>query len=79
VDSQAPLAAVSAVLRSPDEHFYKVVVQGIIELALEGPFELGVIEIAGMKLEVVCVHGNTLVFELNDHFDGFGFGTSRER
>jgi len=53
-------------------------VQGIVELALEAPFELGVIEISGMEVEVISVNGYAFVFELNDHFDGVGFGTSRE-
>jgi len=34
-------------LRGADEHFDEVVVQRIVELALEAPFELRVVEVAG--------------------------------
>ncbi len=68
VSLQTPLAAVGAVLRSADEHFHEVVVQGVVELALEAPFELGVVEVAGMEVEIVGVHRDGFVFEFYDDF-----------
>jgi hypothetical protein len=54
-------------------------VQRIVELALEAPFELGMVEVAGMKIEVIDVHGNGGVFELDYDLDAFGFGAGGER
>jgi hypothetical protein len=50
--------------------------EGVIELALEAPFELRVVEVAGMEIEVVGVDGDGLVFEFNDDFYAFAFGAS---
>jgi hypothetical protein len=72
--SQTLLAAGGAVLGGADEHFDEVVVQRVIELALEAPFELWVIEVAGMKIQVVGVDGDGGVFELDNYFDPFAFG-----
>jgi hypothetical protein len=71
---QAPLAAVGAVLRGADEHFHEVVVQSVIELALEAPFELRVVEVAGVEIEIVGVHGDGFVFELDDDLDAVALG-----
>ena len=71
---QTSLAAVGAVLRSADEHFHEVVVQGVVELALEAPFELGVVEVAGMEIEIVGVHGDGFVFEFDDDLNSVSFG-----
>jgi hypothetical protein len=71
---QTSLAAVGAVLRSADEHFHKVVVQGIVELSLEAPFELGVVEVAGMEIEIVGVHRDGFVFEFDDDLNSVSFG-----
>jgi hypothetical protein len=68
------LAAVGTVLRCADEHFYEVVVQRVIELPLEAPFELRVVEVAGMKIEIVGVNGDRSVLELDDDFYTFAFG-----
>ena len=76
--SQSLLAAVGAVLRRADEHFDEVIVQCIEELALEAPLELRVIEIARMEVEVIGVHGNGFVFELDDDFNALALGARGE-
>jgi hypothetical protein len=53
-------------------------VQGVEELALEAPFELGVVEVAGMKIEIVDVHGDGFVFELDDDLDAVFLGARGE-
>jgi hypothetical protein len=62
-----------SVLRRADKHFDEVIVQGIVELALKAPLELGVVEIARMKVEVVGVDGSALIFEFDDDFDALPF------
>lgn len=52
--------------------------QAIIELTLERPFELRMVKIAGMQLEVISVHRNRRIFELNDYFNSFAFGACAE-
>src|SRR5579864_4086565 len=64
--SQSLSLAVGAILWRADEHLDEVVVQRVVELALEGPFKLRVVEVAGMQVEVVSVDGNGFVFELDD-------------
>ncbi|MGB9206173.1 MAG: hypothetical protein WCB94_19605, partial [Terriglobales bacterium] len=49
------LLVLFAVLRCADEHLDQIIVQAIEELALEGPLELRVVEIAGMQFEAVGV------------------------
>ena len=56
-------------MRGADEHFHEVVVQGVVELALEAPFELRVVEVAGVEIEIIGVHGDGFVFEFNDDLD----------
>src|SRR5207302_4905877 len=73
-DSQPLLAAISAVLRRANEHFDEVVMQRIEELALEAPFELRIVEVARMKVEIVSMHGHGFIFELNDDLDAFALG-----
>lgn len=65
-------------MRSADEHFHEVVVQGVVKLALEAPLELRVVEVARMKIEVVRVHGDRCVLELDDYFYAFAFGPGGE-
>ena len=72
---QTALATVGAVLRCADEHFDEVVMQGVVKLALEAPFELGVVEVAGMEIEVIGVDRDRGVLELDHYFDAFTFGT----
>jgi hypothetical protein len=65
--------AVGAILGRANEHFHEVVVQGVEELALETPFELRVIKVAGMHVEIVGMDGNGGVFEFDDDLDTFAF------
>jgi hypothetical protein len=46
-------------------------VQAIKELALESPFELGMVQVAGMELEIIGVYGDIRIFELDDDLDAF--------
>lgn len=67
-------AAVGPVLWRPDKHFHKVVVQRIVKLPLKTPLELGVVEVAGMEIEIVGVHRDGSVFELNDELNSLALG-----
>jgi hypothetical protein len=71
---QSLLAAVGAVLRSADEHFHEVVVESVKELALEAPFELRVVKIARVQVEIIRVDGDGFVLELDDDLDAFALG-----
>ena len=55
-------------LGSAREHLDEVVVEAIEKLALKGPLELRVVQVARMKLKVVGVHRHAWIFEANDHF-----------
>ena len=66
------------VLRRADEHFDEVIVQGIVKLPLETPLKLRIIEIPRMQIEVVGVHRNAVILELDDDFDAIAFGVSGE-
>ena len=70
--------AVRPVLGRADKHFDDVVVQAVIELSLEPPLELGMIEIAGMKFEVVGMHRDWRIPEVDDDFNGFALDPRRE-
>ena len=61
-----------------NEHFDQVVVQTIVELALQAPFELGVVQITRMQIEIVSVHRDGGIFELDDEFYAIALGASRE-
>jgi hypothetical protein len=50
-------------------------VQCVVKLALEAPLELRVIEIAGVEIEIIGMHGNGRVFELDDDFHPFALRT----
>lgn len=52
--------------------------QRVVELTLKSPFELRVVEIAGMQNETISVDGNGGILELDDDFDSFAFGMRRE-
>jgi hypothetical protein len=67
-----------AVLRCADEHFDQVVVQTIIELALEAPFELRMVQIARVQIEVIGVYWDTWILELDDQFNAIALGASIE-
>ena len=66
---QAGSTALGAILRGADEHFDEVVVQRIIELALEVPFELRMVEVAGMELKVIGMDRDGHVFESDGEFN----------
>src|ERR1035441_1119107 len=67
-----------AVLRRADEHLDQVVVQAVEELALEGPLELRIVEIARMHLEVIGVDRRISETGPDDYFDGLAFGARIE-
>jgi hypothetical protein len=67
-----------AVLRCADEHFDQVVVQTIIELALEAPFELRMVQIARVQIEVIGVYRDTWILELDDQLNAIALGASIE-
>ena len=52
--------------------------QAVKKLALEGPLELRIVEIAGVQLEVVSVNRRLGEAWPNDYFDGFALGASIE-
>ena len=54
-------------LRCVGEHLDQVIMQAVVELALEGPLELRVIEVARVQLEIIGVHRYRRVLELDDH------------
>ena len=52
--------------------------QRVIELALETPLELRSVEVPRMQVEVVGVHRNDFIFELDDDLDAVAFGPRGE-
>jgi hypothetical protein len=67
-----------AILRSAGKHFDEIVVQSVIELALEMPRELGMIKIAGMDLEYVGVDRDYRILQIDQNFDKAIVLASRE-
>ena len=61
------------VLGRADEHLDHIVVQTVVELALKFPLELRMIEITGMKFEVIGMDRYRWVLEVNDYFYPFAF------
>src|SRR5208283_2442375 len=59
----------STLLRSVGKHFDEIVVQAIVELALQMPGELGMLEVAGMNRKYVGVHRDGRVLQVDQHFD----------
>jgi hypothetical protein len=53
-------------------------VQRVEELALEAPFELGIVEIARVKIKGIRVHGHRRVFELEGDFHALALGACGE-
>jgi len=53
-------------------------VQRVIKLALETPFEVGVVQVARMEIKKIRVDGQGSVFELDDDFDAVAFGAGAE-
>src|SRR5438046_5180454 len=76
--SQALPLALCPVLRRPDEHFDQIIVQRVVELMLERPFKLWMIEVARMQFEIISVHRDRRIFELNNDFYPIAFATRRE-
>jgi len=66
------------VLGRADEHFDHVIVQAVVELALERPLKLRMIEIPRMKFEVIGVHRNWRISKLYENFHRLAFGTGGE-
>ena len=58
-----------AALRGSSKHLDQVVMQAIIELALERPCELRMIQVAGVKFEVIAVHRKRRILEVDGHFN----------
>ena len=58
------------ILRRVREHFYKVVVQSVVELALQMPGKLGMVEIAGVNGEHVGVNGDGGILQVDQNFYG---------
>ncbi len=52
--------------------------QAVKELPLEGPLELGVIQVARVKLEVVGMHGYVGILELDNDLHALPFPASVE-
>ena len=52
--------------------------QRVIKLALKAPFEVGMVEVARMKIEVIRMNRNRCVFELDDDFHALALGASRK-
>ena len=53
--------------------------QAIIELPLEAPLELRMVQITRVQIEVIGVHRYTRIPELDDQFDAITFAASIER
>jgi len=53
--------------------------QAVVELALKTPFELRVIEIARVQIEIIGVDRDRRILEVNDYFDAFALGARVER
>jgi hypothetical protein len=53
-------------------------VQAIKELALESPFELGMVKVAGVELEIISMHGDVRILELDNDFDTFALTAGRK-
>jgi len=58
------------VLRSVGEHFDEVVVESVVELALQMPGKLGMVEIARVNGEDVGVNRDGGIFQVDQNFDG---------
>jgi len=52
--------------------------QAVEKLALESPLELRVVEVARVHIEVVSMHRNGAVLELNNQLHTLAFGARRE-
>ena len=57
------------VLGCVGKHFDEVVMQAVVELALQVPGELGVIQVSGMDREHVGMDGNRRVLQVDQNLD----------
>lgn len=51
------------------EHFYEIVVQAVVDLPLEVPGKLGMIEVAGVDGKDVCMDGDGTVFQVDQNLN----------
>src|SRR5271165_3783572 len=58
-----------AILRGTEKHFDEIVVQSVIELVLQMPGELRMIEVAGMDRKHIGVNGDGRVLQVDQNFD----------
>jgi hypothetical protein len=72
------VGVVAFCLGGAGEHFDEVVVEAVVELALEAPLELFVLKVSRMYVEVVDVDRCCGVFETDADLDGIALGTSVE-
>jgi len=75
----AHLRVLFAVLRGADEHLDQVIVQAVEELALEGPLELRVVEIARVQVVIVGVDLGLGESRAEDHLDAVALRPRAER
>ena len=52
--------------------------QAVVKLSLKCPFELRMIQIAGMQFEIISMHRDRGIFELNNDFYAIALAPSRE-
>jgi len=67
------------ILRRADEHFDEIVVQTVVDLPLQMPGKLRMLEIARMDWQHVGMHGHGGVLEINQNLDGAVGLASRKR
>src|SRR5579872_6743086 len=79
VRSQSLLLSIGPILRRADEHLDKIVMQSVVKLALKTPFELRIVEIPRMQVEVISVDRNALILELDDDLNSVAFRARGER
>src|ERR1700704_4401720 len=76
--SQTFLPPIGTILRSANEHFHEIIVQGVIELALKAPFKLSIVEVARVHVKIISVHRHGWIFELNNYFHTVPLGARRK-
>ena len=58
------------ILWSADEHFDEVIVEAVVNLVLQVPLELRMLQIASVDGEHVGVHRNVRVVQIDQYLDG---------
>src|SRR6266542_207462 len=76
--SEGLLAVFLAALRGAHEHLDEIIMQTIVELPLEVPLELWMVQIARVQFEVVRVHRKIGIAELDNDLYPFAFDTGVE-